>query len=126
MLTPLKVSYKDALSKLKAETIPENLAPFVIALLLERAGCDWATIFGWSKYLFSDGLDSFQAQQDKEAYMKKVEHDLKKLVEQTVQAERKHHEVDNKRMLPYRVVVTNISADAGEQELAGVFDLYGM
>jgi hypothetical protein len=113
-----------AQSDMPSEVPHHALVPYIIALKLESAGCDWATVMHWVKYLFSDGPDGHAARQDEDTYIQRNE--ISELANDTLARMSLAGGSGNKRLNSRRIVVTNIAADAGVYELAVVFDEYDM
>lgn len=93
--------------------LSKEVLPYAIALQLEK-------VVAWTKCLFN------KAEQEKDAYIRKVDQDLNVVIQQVSDDENKRFHSVGKVMLFRRVVVTNIATDAGEEELAHVFGEFDM
>jgi hypothetical protein len=80
-------------------------APHGIALLLELANVPWEEAQAWSKYLFGNGLDS-------------------QVIDAVLSEGMQYLAIENVVRLPRRLVVSNIAADAREEDLKEFFHQY--
>ncbi|KAF2657298.1 hypothetical protein K491DRAFT_595160 [Lophiostoma macrostomum CBS 122681] len=87
-------------------------------------GLPWETLLNWTKYLFSSEPDGYKALQEKQAYIESEEAKLNKIIEEVSAEEAKYHTTVDKKQLLNHIIVTNIAADAGEEELQCVFSYY--
>lgn len=95
--------------------------PSVVALQLEKTGCNWEQVKAWTEYLFSNGLNGYTAQKEKEAIIQRAELELEQTKEYVLSEEAVYRAAEEKASLPFRLLVTNIAADADEEELAVLF-----
>lgn len=102
--------------------VPQEIIPFIVALRLQKAGCDWQTVTDFTTYLFSEGPDGYKAQQEKNAYVQRVEAELAELVKYTAEEEKKCDIFEREKC----IVVNNISADADIEDLERVFAKYAV
>lgn len=101
----------------KEPPVPKGIFPYLVALYLQSICYDWQIVNNFCTYLFSEGPDGFKAQLGKKAYVDEVEAELTKLVTYTKAEQRKLKTFEREKYL----VVTNISADAGIEELRRAF-----
>lgn len=120
-----QVAHQNALLPKPSEEI-NRVTPRKIALYLENSGCEWEKVAAWIQYLFGSGANSDKAQKEQDEYIRKTEEDLNKLIEYTLAEEREFQATRDKELLPCRIVVTNIAADAGKEELALIFNKFEM
>ena len=105
--------------------IEKKLLPYVFLLSLEVNGLPWEKVAAWTKYLFSSGAPDYQAQQEQQAYIQREEAKLTKIIDEVSAEEAKRHAAADKRhLLLNRVIVTNIAAGAGIEDLQWVFYYY--
>jgi hypothetical protein len=97
------------------------LIPSVIALQLETAGVNSEEAQGWTEYLFGSGLNSHKKQQEKATVVAQAEKELDELIEYTLREEERYQRTENERRLPCRLIVSNIAADAAEEDLKEFF-----
>jgi hypothetical protein len=97
------------------------IAPYVIAIQLEVAGCEWEKAQGWTTLLFSSGLDGYRARREKDRIVKQAEEELAVIIQHTLQEEELYLSLGNNTRLPHRLIVSNIAADAGEEDLKEFF-----
>jgi hypothetical protein len=62
-----------------------------------------------------------QLEKEKEAYIKQATKELDKLIEYTVEQEKRHMVIENKAKLPRRLIVSNIAAGASVEDLKEFF-----
>lgn len=101
-----------------------KMAPYLVALALERSGCDWAKGKVWTEYLFSTGTNGHSAQQENDTMVRKILADQDAIAVQNVQEEMAYRACEDKRVLSRRLLVTNIAADGRERELMTAFGTY--
>jgi hypothetical protein len=100
----------------------------LIAIQFEQAGLGWKKVNSVTKYLFNKENHAHNSQQDEnaytQAYIQRCENDLNRRIDETRKNLNMHREHEHKTDKEYRIVVTNIAADAGEEELEEVFGEY--
>lgn len=126
-VTPIPASV--GLDESRAEsTIPHDLpseaVPYAVALELELSGCEWAVVQGWTQCLFSSGLNSYEAQQDKEIAVAHAEEALQEIVGTVLEAEEEHQRKDEQTKLERRLIVSNLAAGADVEEMERQFWQY--
>lgn len=99
---------------------PETI-PYAIALQLEDSGCEWEVVRGWTKYLFSSGLDSYAAQKEKEIAVARAEEALQKTIASAMEAETEHRLKTEEAKLQRRLVVSNLAAGADKSDIERQF-----
>ena len=97
------------------------LTSYVIAIQLENTGFKWEEAQGWTTYLFSNGLDGYKARQEKDRILQQATEELDEIIQQVSQEEGRYLSTENRARLPCRLIVSNIAADAGEEELKEFF-----
>ncbi|KAF1845644.1 uncharacterized protein K460DRAFT_112107 [Cucurbitaria berberidis CBS 394.84] len=108
----------------KAIGLYERSIPYAVALELEVMGFKWELVKGWTTYVFSAGLDGQVAQQHKNAIIKRAEEELSTIIQHTMKEELRYREVEERERLPGRIIVSNLAADAGEEDLKQVLYKY--
>ncbi|KAF1943473.1 hypothetical protein EJ02DRAFT_421315 [Clathrospora elynae] len=98
-------------------TLEKESIPYAVALRLESAGCKWEDVKGWITYLFSTGLHGHEAQKKKDEMIVRAEKDLKTTIKYVLEEEKRYRAIEDKERLPCRLIVTNLAADANEEEL---------
>jgi hypothetical protein len=91
--------------------------PYAVALALENADCRWEDVNYWTEHLFSSGSNGYVAQQQKNDTIKQVEEELDALVQAVIQQEVQRRQTEETERLRCRITVSNIAADAGEEEV---------
>lgn len=104
-----------------ANGLAQRSIPYAVALGLEITGCEWEVVKGWTTYMFSSGLEGHVAQQQKNAMVKRATEELEIIIQHTLKEELRYRELDDKERLPGRLIVSNLAADADEEELRWVF-----
>jgi hypothetical protein len=97
------------------------MAPYIMAIHLETADSSWEKALGWTTYLFSSGLNGYKACQEKDRIVSQANEELENIIQQVLEEETVHQTVENKARLPRRLIVSNIAADAGEEDLREFF-----
>lgn len=100
--------------------LPEECIPYAIAIILENSGYNWEAAKGWTTYLFSNGLDGYHAQQQKEGMVKQATAELDRIIEEVTAEEIRYREIDEKKRLPCRVILSNIAVDAVDEDIRNV------
>lgn len=90
----------------------------IIAAQFEIAGIDWVKIQAMTKYLFSNGPDGHEAIKDKYEFVREAEEELDALAKRVHEEEA---EYEARHILPRRIIVWNIAADAELEEVEGLF-----
>jgi hypothetical protein len=99
----------------------QAIMPYVVAIHLETAGFSWEKALGWTTYLFSSGLDGYKACQEKDKIVSQASEELERIIQQVLEEETVHQTLENKARLPRRLIVSNIAADASEEDLREFF-----
>lgn len=105
----------------RKEGMATDITPYIVALQFELAGLEWDKTRGWTTYLFSNGLDGHKACQEKEAIVQQATKELEMVIQQAMEEEMRYMSMDNKTRLSRRLVVSNIAAGAGEEDLREFF-----
>ncbi|KAJ4301058.1 hypothetical protein N0V90_003148 [Kalmusia sp. IMI 367209] len=101
--------------------IPREYIYYTIPLQLESAGCDWEKVKGWTTYLFSGGSTGHSAVRHRNQIIDEAAKELDAIITKVLNEESAYCANEEKTMLPYRLIVTNIAASAGTDELAWLF-----
>jgi hypothetical protein len=104
--------------------LPSEAIPYVVALELERSGCEWEVAQGWTRCLFSSGLASYEVQRDKEIAVAHAEAALEKIITSVMEAEEEKRRKDEETKLQRRLIVTNLAAGADAEEMERQFRQY--
>lgn len=99
----------------------KEIIPYTIALQLELAGTQWDMALGWTKYLFSTGLDSHQARRKKDMIVAQADKDLDKVVQQVLRDEEHYLGAEDRNKIPRRLIVSNLAAGASAEDLEVFF-----
>jgi hypothetical protein len=122
METPLRFEFEPRTEPRRSEaSLPKECVPYAVALQLENAGCDWEVIAQYTAYLFSDGLDGYKAQQEKEYVIRQASEKHYEVVAQFIEEEKAARAAENTTSLHRRLIVTNIAADAQEDDVFKIF-----
>ncbi|KAF1953829.1 hypothetical protein CC80DRAFT_595399 [Byssothecium circinans] len=105
----------------QAMDLSRELLPRAIALRLEQAAIQWDKVQGWTEYLFSDGPNGHVAQREEDIFMQNAFAQLEELKQKNLEDEAIQLATEEQACLPRRLVVTNIAADADEEELEELF-----
>ncbi|KAF2684698.1 hypothetical protein K458DRAFT_403684 [Lentithecium fluviatile CBS 122367] len=106
----------------KPETkLDQEVTPCAIALQLERAGTEWNMVQEWTEYLFSEGPNGHKEVTEKTRLIEKAVTDLDAVIEQTLKDEIVYRAAEEQAAVPCRLIVTNLAADADEDEIAYLF-----
>lgn len=98
-----------------------------IGLKLEATKGEWEKAEAWTKELYGQDQEDEEAEREKLEYIQRCEAELERQVQQIWEAENPVSvPEDDKSMSPRRIVVTNIAADAGTEELADVFSDFAL
>jgi hypothetical protein len=94
-----------------------------LALRLEKAGVqNWEALQGWTQYLFSDGPNGHVARrQQQEASTSQALTKTEKKGDRSLQEEVKNCAAKENTILSCRLIVTNIAASAGKEEIGRLF-----
>ncbi|KAF1920065.1 hypothetical protein BDU57DRAFT_508165 [Ampelomyces quisqualis] len=104
-----------------SDGLEKAIAPYVIALQLEKAGLPWEQLRSWTTYLFSSGPDGHEACQEKDKIVQLATYELDAIIKQNLGDESRDLEAEHLARLPCRVVVSNIAAGADEDDLKEFF-----
>ncbi|KAF2034728.1 hypothetical protein EK21DRAFT_107856 [Setomelanomma holmii] len=104
--------------------VDKAVIPYIIALQLERAGCNWEYVKGWTTYLFSSGFDGHAAQRQKQKVVNQASAELDQVIKHTLQEEKKYSGAVETARLPCRLIVSNVAADAVAEDLEEFFCQY--
>ncbi|KAF3052947.1 hypothetical protein E8E11_003933 [Didymella keratinophila] len=104
--------------------LPSEAIPHAVALELELSGCDWAVVQGWTRCLFSSGLDSYRAQKEKEIAVVHAEEALQKTIASVMKVEEENRQKDEETKLQRRLIVSNLAAGADAEEMERQFWQY--
>jgi hypothetical protein len=104
-----------------ATRLHSQVVPYVIALKLEQSNTQWVIAQGWTKCLFSSGLNSYEAQKEKQTAVTKAEDTLKRVIDSVMQVEEDIRRKEEQTKLHRRLIVANLAADADEEALERVF-----
>lgn len=91
--------------------------PYAVALQLEKAECDWEGVTQFTTYLFSNGPNGYQVQQEKERCIQQANDKLNEHYQQFLEDEKDFLAAEETARLRRCVVVTNIAADAEEDDI---------
>lgn len=106
----------------KPETkLDQEVVPYAIVLQLERAGAEWNKVQGWTEYLFSEGPNGHKEVAEKTRLIENAVADLDAVIEQTLKDEIVYRTTEEQAAVPCRLIVTNLAADADEDEIAYLF-----
>jgi hypothetical protein len=119
-----KQTEQDKTSRKPKAKLDREIIPYVIALQLERAGTDWDNVRRQTEYLFSKGPNGYRAVAEKEAFVEKALSDLNTIIDQSLKEESLYRAAEEEASISCRLIVTNLAADAGEEEVAYVFHEY--
>ncbi|KAJ4321764.1 hypothetical protein N0V94_002731 [Neodidymelliopsis sp. IMI 364377] len=97
---------------------------YAIALQLEHSACQWEYAQEWTRFLFSSGLDGYEAQQHQDLAVLRAENSLKRIVEDYIEVEQRIRQREEDTKLQRRLVVSNLAAGADEQALYELFRKY--
>jgi hypothetical protein len=101
-----------------------QVAMYVIALKLEQSNTQWEIAQGWTTCLFSSGLNSYEAQKQKQTAVTKAEDTLKRVIDSVMQVEEDIRRKEEQTKLHRRLIVANLAAGADEEALERVFWKY--
>ena len=104
-----------------ATRLHSQVVPYVIALKLEQSNTQWEIAQGWTTYLFSSGLDSYEAQKEKQTAATKAENTLKGVIDSVMQVEEDICRKEEQTKLHRRLIVSNLAAGADEEALERAF-----
>jgi hypothetical protein len=102
----------------------EEWISYAVALRLESAGCNWEDVQGWFTYLFSTGMNSYDAQVQKEEMIKRENEKLDAIIEYVLEEEKRYIEIEDKERLPCRLIVSNLAADTDKEAVRVFFSEY--
>ncbi|KAF3038855.1 hypothetical protein E8E12_008335 [Didymella heteroderae] len=106
-----------------ADLSPEAI-PYVIALVLEHSGCEWEVARGWTRCLFGSGLDSYEAQKEKEIAVARAEEALQKTIASVMEVKEENRRKDEETKLQRRLIVSNLAASADVEGIECQFSQY--
>lgn len=92
-----------------------------IALQLEVAGLRWEEAQGWTTYLFSGSLDGHNARHNKDKIVNQATQELDKIIQDVLHEEKRYLNTESKIRQLRRLIVSNIAADASEEDLKEFF-----
>lgn len=101
--------------------LEKECLPYLAVVQLERASCEWEVADSWTKYLFGDDLNSYNALLRKGTTVQQAILHLRQITELFLQEEKARHVGQEKDSFPCRLLVSNIAADADEEELTMLF-----
>lgn len=101
--------------------LPSGVVPYVVALELQVSGCEWVVVQGWTQCLFSSGMNSYEAQQDKGIAVAHAEEALQQIIGTVLEAEEEHQRKDGQTKLERRLIVSNLAAGADVEEVERQF-----
>lgn len=105
-----------------ADMLEPEVTRYVIALMLESAGCKWEEVVGWARYLFRSDTDELRAQQEREKQAQKKE-TFEAIVARYHVAQEKRRAVE-KKPFANRVILTNLAADIDTKAIRQYFSKY--
>lgn len=113
----------------RAETVTPTLlqpeaVPYVVALALEYSRVSWEYARGWTTCLFSSGLDSYEAQKEKEVAVARAEEALQDIITSVIEVETENRRKAEETKLQCRLIVSNLAAGADEEEMERQFWKY--
>ncbi|KAF2788698.1 hypothetical protein K505DRAFT_209540, partial [Melanomma pulvis-pyrius CBS 109.77] len=101
----------------RAPSLTKESIPYAIALQLEKTGCNWEDAAQFTKYLFSNGLDGYVAQQEKERIVKLANELQSEIVHQALEEEKAYRLAEDSTRLSRRIFIANIAAGSEEGDL---------
>jgi hypothetical protein len=104
--------------------LEKECIPYAVALRLESAMCKWKDVQDWFTYLFSTGMNSYDAQVQKEEMVKRENEKLDAIIEYVLEKEKRYREIEDKERLPYRLIASNLAADTDEEAIRMFFSEY--
>jgi hypothetical protein len=107
----LEVAHTDGTHRDIAGMLDPGSIPYVVALMLESAGIKWEEAMGWCTFLFSSGMDGYEAVKEREEMVKHEEAKLDVLIKQTLEEMKEDFAREEKKRLPFRLIVSNLAAD---------------
>lgn len=99
----------------------KDIIPYIVALQLEMAGTHWEAALGWTKYLFSTGLDGHQARHKKDEILAQADKDMTEIIQQVLRDEEHYLGTEDRNKIPRRLIVSNLAAGAREEDLKEFF-----
>lgn len=117
----LEELWDSLLQTTKTPGIEQHLVPYAVAIQLESAQCRWMEANGWTTYLFSNSLPGNEAQREKDRMVQRAEEELNAIIQDALMHEEKDQIVEKSTRLPRRLIVSNIAADSGEEDLMLAF-----
>jgi hypothetical protein len=122
METPLRFEFEPRTEPRRPEaSLAKECVPYAVALQLEYAGCDWEVTAQYTAYLFSSDLDGYKAQQEKEYVIRQASDKHNEVIQQFIEEEEATRAAENTTSLHRRLIVTNIAADAQEDDVFKIF-----
>jgi hypothetical protein len=104
-----------------APALEQHVIPYAVAIQLESARCKWVEANGWTTYLFNNILHGNEAQREKDSVVQRAKEELDAIIQDELEQERMYQIAEKSTRVPRRLVVSNIAADAGEEDLMLVF-----
>jgi hypothetical protein len=102
-------------------TFDKAVVSCAIALQLEDVGLRWEEAQGWTTYLFSSSLDGYNARHNKDEIVNQATQELDKIIQDVLHEEKRHLNTESKTRQSRRLIVSNIAADASEEDLKEFF-----
>jgi hypothetical protein len=122
METPLRFGFEPRTEPRRPKaSLAKEYVPYAVALQLEKAGCDWERTAHFTAYLFSSGLDGYKAQQEKEHFIRQASDKHNEIIQQFVEEEKATRAAEDTTRLHRRLIVTNIAADAQQDDVFKMF-----
>ncbi|KAF2832152.1 hypothetical protein CC86DRAFT_462519 [Ophiobolus disseminans] len=101
--------------------IDPAIVPYFVAFQLEKAGCKWEEVKGWTTYLFSSGLDGYEAHLEKDRIVQQATEELDKTIRYTLGEVERYLGETSPARVSRRLIVSNLAADVGIQDLEEFF-----
>lgn len=117
----LKISIPKEDDQNQGAQTPLDVSHHELALELEKIGVNLEALQDRSAYLFSKGPSGHNAVHEKYEFVRDATQELDALIEQTLKEESAYLKKKEQELIPCRLIVSNIAADADEEELALVF-----
>jgi len=105
--------------------LPHPVIVRAIALIMESADCGWEIAKGWTTYLYSSGLHGHSAHLAKKATVTQAREEVAKIAQGMIAAELEDPREEAKERLSCRLLVSNLAADAEEDDIREFFLLHG-
>jgi len=88
---------------------------------MESADCGWEIAKGWTTYLYSSGLHGHSAHLAKKATVTQAREEVAKIAQGMIAAELEDPREEAKERLSCRLLVSNLAADAEEDDIREFF-----